>query len=88
MHAYTVYSYTVYSYTVYSYTVYSYTVYSYTVYSYTVNSMCLIPQDYYPANEYILRQGATGDTFFIINSGTVRTHTHTHKHTLLATQTL
>ena len=28
-------------------------------------------QDYYPAGEYIIRQGATGDTFFIINEGTV-----------------
>ncbi|XP_054715908.1 cGMP-dependent protein kinase, isozyme 1-like isoform X2 [Uloborus diversus] len=28
--------------------------------------------DFYPAGEYIIRQGATGDTFFIINSGKVR----------------
>lgn len=28
--------------------------------------------DFYPAGEYIIRQGATGDTFFIISNGQVR----------------
>jgi len=32
---------------------------------------CCSLQDYYPKDEYILRQGATGDTFFIINAGKV-----------------
>eukprot|EP00731_Ephydatia_muelleri_P017621 Em0010g719a len=32
----------------------------------------VLQEDYYPAGEYIIRQGATGDTFFIINEGTVR----------------
>jgi len=29
-------------------------------------------QDFYYENEYIIREGATGDTFFIINKGEVR----------------
>ncbi|GBO17397.1 hypothetical protein AVEN_27645-1, partial [Araneus ventricosus] len=28
--------------------------------------------DFYPAAEYIIRQGETGDTFFIISNGQVR----------------
>jgi len=28
-------------------------------------------QDFYYENEYIIREGATGDTFFIINKGEV-----------------
>ena len=31
----------------------------------------LSSQDYYSKGEYILRQGSTGDTFFIINAGAV-----------------
>ncbi|XP_064388330.1 cGMP-dependent protein kinase 1-like [Halichondria panicea] len=37
----------------------------------------ILQEDYYPANEYILRQGATGDTFFIINGGKVKITTRT-----------
>lgn len=29
-------------------------------------------QDFYPSGEHIIRQGATGDTFFIISSGSVK----------------
>lgn len=32
----------------------------------------ILQEDYYPQGEYIVRQGATGDTFFIINEGTVK----------------
>lgn len=32
----------------------------------------ILQEDYYRQSEYILRQGATGDTFFIINAGTVK----------------
>lgn len=32
----------------------------------------VLQEDYYSKGEYILRQGSTGDTFFIINAGTVR----------------
>ena len=34
--------------------------------------MCLSPQDFYAEGEYIIHQGGLGDTFFIINVGTVR----------------
>lgn len=29
-------------------------------------------QEFYPAGAYIIRQGANGDTFFIISSGSVK----------------
>lgn len=29
-------------------------------------------QEFYPAGAYIIRQGASGDTFFIISSGSVK----------------
>ena len=32
-------------------------------------------QDFFHEGEYIIREGATGDTFFIINKGEVSTHT-------------
>ena len=35
------------------------------------STILLHAQDYYSKGEYVLRQGATGDTFFIINAGTV-----------------
>ena len=35
-------------------------------------SVCVSPQDFYAEGEYIIHQGGLGDTFFIINVGTVR----------------
>ena len=37
----------------------------------TVSPLISLMQDYYQEGEYIIRQGATGDNFFIISDGTV-----------------
>ena len=35
--------------------------------------MCVVSQDFYEADQYIVREGAAGDTFYIINKGEVLT---------------
>ena len=38
---------------------------------YIYNDVFLSFQDFFPENDYIIREGETGDTFFIINKGEV-----------------
>uniref|UniRef100_A0A8C4ZDD6 cGMP-dependent protein kinase n=1 Tax=Gadus morhua TaxID=8049 RepID=A0A8C4ZDD6_GADMO len=38
----------------------------------------VMDETHYEDGEYIIRQGARGDTFFIISKGKVNTHTHAH----------
>ena len=40
------------------------------------NFLCIFIKDFYAKGDYIIRQGATGDTFFIINSGTVSNNSY------------
>lgn len=37
-----------------------------------VVNICFSKQEFYPAGAYIIRQGASGDTFFLISQGTVK----------------